>query len=240
MKKCIRFEVKELRKREIQVNRMIKYFIDATAEIIEKDGIENVTIRKIADLAGYNSATIYSYFKEVSHLIFFASMKFLKGYINDLSVYMAQGKDPLEKYVLAWECFCKHSFENPQLFNAIFIADLGEHPEEFIKHYYSLYNMDMMDIPDEIKAFMFERNLSTRSRIMLEKAAKEGLLKDENIDPINEMTIIIWQGMFTTLLNNRSAYNNEDSIKKTVSYIREVTLNSSHFNFEYQLRNALT
>jgi AcrR family transcriptional regulator len=235
MRERIRLEVIAMRKKEIQVNRMIKYFIDATAEIIEKDGIENVTIRKIADLAGYNSATIYSYFKEVSHLIFFAAMKFLKDYIQDLSVYMAQGKNPLEKYVLAWECFCKHSFENPQLFNAIFIADLGEHPEDFIKHYYSLYNMDLVGIPDEIKAFMFERNLSTRSRIMLEKAAQEGLLKQENIDPINEMTIFIWQGMFTTLLNNRRAYPIEESIKKTVSYIREVTLHSNGFNFEFQL-----
>jgi AcrR family transcriptional regulator len=224
-----------LRKKEIQVNRIIKYFIDATAEIIEKEGIENVTIRKIGDLAGYNSATIYSYFKEVSHLIFFAAMKFLKSYTNELSVYMAHGRNPLEKYVLAWECFCKHSFENPQLFNAIFIADLGEHPEELIKHYYSLYNMDLVDIPDEIKAFMFERNLSTRSRIMLEKASTEGLIKEENVDPINEMTIFIWQGIFTTLLNNRRAYNNEESIKRTVSYIREVTLNSNQFNFEYHL-----
>jgi AcrR family transcriptional regulator len=227
--------VTELRKKEIQVNRMIKYFIDATADIIEKDGIENVTIRKIADLAGYNSATIYNYFKEVSHLIFFASMKFLKGYISDLSVYMAHGKDPLEKYVLAWECFCKHSFENPQLFNAIFIADLGENPEELIKHYYSLYNSDVVDMPEEIKTFMFERNLSKRSRIMLEKAAAEGMIKEENLDPINDMTIFIWQGMFTTLLNNRSAYDNEESIKRTVSYIREVTLNSNQFNFQYDL-----
>lgn len=43
---------------------MWKYFVDATAEIIEEEGVENVTIRKVADRAGYNSATIYNYFQK--------------------------------------------------------------------------------------------------------------------------------------------------------------------------------
>lgn len=231
-------EVTALKKREIQINRMVKYFIDATADIIEKEGVENVTIRKIADLAGYNSATIYNYFKEVSHLVFFAAMKFLKVYIEDLSIYMAHGKDPLEKYVLAWECFCKHSFENPMLFNSIFIADLGENPEELMKHYYSLYNSELVDIPEEIKSFMFERNLSTRSRIMLETAAAQGYIKEEHLDPINDMTILIWQGMFTTILNNRSTSDIEESIRRTMSYIRAVVVNSNQFDFTYTLYSA--
>lgn len=59
-----------MKNKEIQMGRMWKYFVDATAEIIEEEGLENVTIRKVADKAGYNSATIYNYFSEVSHLIF--------------------------------------------------------------------------------------------------------------------------------------------------------------------------
>ena len=35
-------------KRDIQVARMIQYFIDATVQIIDEEGIDNVTIRKIA------------------------------------------------------------------------------------------------------------------------------------------------------------------------------------------------
>lgn len=54
--------MKNLDKKFKQRVRMIKYFIDATIEIIEKEGYEGVTIRKVADIAGYNSATIYNYF----------------------------------------------------------------------------------------------------------------------------------------------------------------------------------
>lgn len=50
---------------------MWQYFIEATAAIIEEEGYDHITIRKIADKAGYNSATIYNYFSELSHLTFF-------------------------------------------------------------------------------------------------------------------------------------------------------------------------
>jgi DNA-binding transcriptional regulator YbjK len=87
-----------MKRKEIQMNRMWKYFVDATAQIIEEEGVENVTIRKIADIAGYTNSTIYNYFEELSHLIFFASMRFLNQYIKELSFYMTTGKNSIEKY----------------------------------------------------------------------------------------------------------------------------------------------
>ena len=65
-----------LDKKMIQKSRMVKYFVDATVDIIEKDGYKSVTIRKVADTAGYNSATIYNYFDNLEHLLFFASMHY--------------------------------------------------------------------------------------------------------------------------------------------------------------------
>ncbi len=203
---------------------MLKYFIDATAEIIEKEGIENVTIRKIADIAGYNSATIYNYFGEVSHLIFFAAMKFLKTYTHDMLASVAKGKDALDKYFLAWECFCKHSFKDSQLFHTIFISDLGEHPEELVKRYYSLYQSDLIDLPEEMKPIILEANMSKRNRMFLEMCVEEGHIKRENVEAINEITLLIWQGMLTTIINNRRNYIPEEAIQKTMTYIKTITL----------------
>ena len=63
--------MESLDKKYIQKVRMVKYFVDATIEIIEKEGYEAVTIRKVADIAGYNSATLYNYFDNLEHLLFF-------------------------------------------------------------------------------------------------------------------------------------------------------------------------
>ncbi len=213
--------------KKIQRSRMWKYFVDATAEIIEEEGIENVTIRKVADRAGYNSATIYNYFTEISHLIFFASMKFLKTYTDDVGSAIEKGRNPLEKYILSWECFCKHSFQQPQIFHAVFIMDLGNHPEKLLADYYEIYPSDLINFPEELKVILFERSVSKRGRSILEIAANEGFIDNADIDKVNEMTILIWQGMLTNLLNNRTTHEVEKASKITMDYITEIILNSS-------------
>ncbi len=214
------------------MSRMWTYFVDATAEIIEEEGMDKITIRKVADRAGYNSATIYNYFTELSHLVFFASMKFLKTYTEDVAIYMEKGKNPLEKYLLAWECFCKHSFKSPQIFHAIFIMDLGEHPEALLEEYYKLYPNDLINIPDELKPILFERNMDKRGLSLLQAAANEGKIKIENIDGINELTNLIWQGMLSNILNNRTHYNLEEAEKITMNYINEVVRNHQLFHLQ--------
>ncbi|MGI8386316.1 TetR/AcrR family transcriptional regulator [Robertmurraya sp. P23] len=220
-----------MNKKEIKKSRMWKYFVDSTADIIQEEGLDKITIRKVADRAGYNSATIYNYFSEVSHLIFFASMKFLKSYTDEVAIYMQRAKDPLEQYLLAWECFCKHSFETPEIFNAVFIMDLGENPEKLLEEYYKTYPSDLINIPDELKPVLFERNVSKRGRSVLELASKAGHIKEENIDAINEITILIWQGMFTNILNNRRTYNFDEAATITMNYISEIVRNEKVLNF---------
>ena len=53
-----------MEKKEIQEQRMRGYFIQATKEIIKGEGIKSVSVRNIADRAGYSYATLYNYFKD--------------------------------------------------------------------------------------------------------------------------------------------------------------------------------
>lgn len=205
----------------IQRSRMWKYFIEATVEIIETEGMHQVTIRKVADRAGYNSATIYNYFNELSHLIFFASMKMLKSYVEDVTTYIARGQNSYEKYMLAWECMCKHSFEKPELFHAVFIRDLGNQPQKLIEEYYATYPADLINVPTELKTILFERDMTKRGLSLLDNAAKEGHIKQEAVEEINEMTILIWQGMLSNMLNNRSEYDSQIAANKTMHYIQK-------------------
>lgn len=52
----------------IKKKRVMMYFIEATQELILKEGLENLFIKKIAEKAGYNSATIYNYFENLEVL----------------------------------------------------------------------------------------------------------------------------------------------------------------------------
>ena len=75
----------------------MSYFIDATDEIIEEEGIRGVTLRKVADKAKYNSATLYNYFENLDHLIFYAAMKHVKDYALALNTYLIDARSDMDK-----------------------------------------------------------------------------------------------------------------------------------------------
>jgi AcrR family transcriptional regulator len=209
--------------KETQTVRMMSYFINATADIIEKEGIDNVTIRKIADLAGYNSATIYNYFEDLSHLIFFASMSFIKKYTDALPKYIEKAKTPLERYFLIWECFCKYSFESPKIYYAVFSANLGIHPID-MKKYYEYSPTDLVAFPDEdIKLMLLESSQSKRTFISLNQCIREGYIQEEDAERIAERHYLLWQGMLTMFINNRSTYTIDEAAEVTVNHIRNTT-----------------
>ncbi|MDQ0300171.1 AcrR family transcriptional regulator [Salibacterium salarium] len=210
-------------RKEIQRDRMWHYFIDATAALIEEEGLEQVTIRKVAERAGFTSSTAYNYFGELSHLIFFASMRFMQGYIQELPNYMKKGNNKVETWLHAWRCFSSHSFRNPHTYAAVFINNLGAFPGELLQEYYNQFSSELVGVPDEIIPFLMEHNLEKRSSLYLQGAVEEGLISAENVDMISDVTLMIWRGMMTTLLNNRLRVSPEEAEERTMSYVIHVT-----------------
>ncbi|AQQ54800.1 TetR/AcrR family transcriptional regulator [Planococcus lenghuensis] len=215
-----------MEKKEIKKRRMWNFFIDATEELIREEGMQKVTIRKVADRAGYNSATIYSYFNELSHLLFFASLRLYKPYLATVTSAMDNLEDPLEKYYVAWEYFCEYSFKQPEVFKAIFLMDLGEHPQALLQHYYEMYPADLITVPQDLQAILMDRNLFNRGRYSVIPLVKAGLLKSEAAEELNELTNLVWLGMFTNFLNNRGYYSIEEAHRQTMKYVKEVTENA--------------
>ncbi|WP_445505973.1 hypothetical protein [Niallia sp. 03190] len=70
--------------------------------------------------------------------------------------------------------------------------------------------------------------MSKRSRQVLEKYAEKGVFKKEDIENLSEITILIWQGMIISLLNNRASYTPEEASKKAMGYIRDLTFNTAN------------
>lgn len=76
--------------RQEKRKRIMSYFINATIELMEKEGIENLTIRKVAEQAKYNSATLYHYFSNLDELELFASVKCLDEYMQETLIHKAE------------------------------------------------------------------------------------------------------------------------------------------------------
>ncbi|WP_404332275.1 TetR/AcrR family transcriptional regulator [Mesobacillus maritimus] len=212
-------------RKELQRARMFRYFLDAAAEVIEEDGIEHMTIRKIADRAGFTASTAYNYFKDLSHLKFFTAMRFTSAYLKELPSYMELGNNIVEKWLYSWECFCKHSFEQPEIYSVIFMDNLGSSPQKLFDDYYALHTQDLTGVPEELHSILMEYDFSKRSALYIQDAVTEGFIKEENVPLIADITLMVWKGMMNTYMNNRRGYSKDEAISRTLQLVTECVLN---------------
>ncbi len=220
----------EFDEKDIKKIRTIKVFIDAAAEIIEEEGIDNVTIRKVADIAGYNSATIYNYFDNCNQLIFFAAAKFMKDYIADMPDYIAEGEDELEKLILMWECFCYHSFLKPKIYYAIFADDIGGRPGNLLETYFKLFPEDLGNPPEELIPMLRTTDLSERTSMALEPVIEDGFISREIAPEVDERIRLVYQGMLSLVINKRMDYDPQKNTEKIMKHIRGI--------FNYGVENS--
>ena len=212
--------------KDIKKKRILKYFIQATKEVIEEKGIENVTIRNVANRAGYNSATIYNYFDNYKQLIFFASLDFLSNYIQAMPDYIKDGEDEVEKFILMWECFCKYSFETPNIYYAIFTDELGDHPESLMEKYFQIFPEKLGDPPERLIPMLLDPDLSRRASIASKPLIENDFLSKEKAEEVDNMITYIYHGMLTLMINNRIDYTIDEALDKITNHIRTIVNNA--------------
>lgn len=210
-------------KKTIKKHRNMSYFIDAASKIMDEEGMQAITIRKVADIAGYNSATLYNYFKNLDELILYASIRHLKEYTFSLSQYLNALHNNIDKYYEIWKYFCKYSFSNPEIYNIIFFGKHSDSISNIIEEYYSIFPEELGDHSEELLPMLLKSNLHERNLILLKILAADGYLKEEYLNDINEMTILLYHGMLTKILNSEETLNVEECSETMLRYIKQIT-----------------
>lgn len=212
----------QIDKKTIQKRRMMGYFIDAAKQIIDNAGIEAVSARDVADIAGYNCATLYNYFDDLDHLVFYASLRYLRNYVEDLKNYIKDVRTPLERYIKIWECFCHHSFKMPKIYNSIFFDKYSNKLNHDIREYYSIFPEELENHEDDIKPMLLGQNIYERNLTILQPCIKKGFVKEESANFVNEMIILVYQGMITRFLKDQVDYSSEEAVQRTLFYIKQI------------------
>ncbi|MGM0437812.1 MAG: TetR/AcrR family transcriptional regulator [Bacillota bacterium] len=210
---------------DIQKKKMLKKFIYATTKIIKNEGIENVTIRKVAGKAGYNSATIYNYFDNCKQLIFFASINFISDYVLEMPTYIEDSNNPLERLIKMWEHFSLHSFKNPKIYYAIFSENLGDKSENLIKNYYKIFPEELNNAPNNLLPMLLESDLSKRSKIAIRPCIDQGYLNEKEAKLVDEGIRLTYHGMLTLIINNRVDYTPQEATDHLKTHIKTIINN---------------
>ncbi len=196
-------------KKKLQRKRMLAYFVEATSKIIEEEGLEKVTIRKVADIAGYNSATLYNYFEDLDHLIFFTSIKYLREYSLELSKIISSSDDSLNVFLKIWECFCKFSFNKPQIFYNIFFSKHKDKLRDTISEYYSVFPEDLGGNSGEVLSMLRCKSIFERDKIIMKPLVNDGIIDPDNFDMVNKTIIYCYQGIL-----QESIVENEKTVEQ--------------------------
>ncbi len=112
--------------KQIQEQRIRRYFIDATKKLIKGEGLESVSARNIARDAGYSYATLYNYFKDVKELVFFCVQDFqdeCEVFIADKTKNAPAG---LPGIAAITQAYISYFLEYPNIFELFFVEKLSE------------------------------------------------------------------------------------------------------------------
>lgn len=115
-------------RKQIQEQRMKGYFLDATKALLKSEGLKSVSVRNVAEKAGYSFATLYNYFKDVQELVFLCVEDFQQECAEHAKMRtekISHGKKKIKGIVLA---YLEYFVQYPGVFELFFMermTDLG-------------------------------------------------------------------------------------------------------------------
>ncbi len=112
------------RKQRLKRHRTKRYFLEAVKAMIAAGGVESVSVRKVADVAGYSYATLYNYFEDLNELLWDAK----QAMINDIVEYMKKTINDIDLDIdgikMLYRVYIKYYFENPNIFKFFYFYRL--------------------------------------------------------------------------------------------------------------------
>ena len=175
-------------------------YIEAAYDLLVRDGLEGVSIRKVADELGCSSTALYRHFPDVNELIAVASMRFLRSYIEDARVLSKVDLNPLELNLQLWECLAFYSFEYPEIYENLFYGEpTGRRYSKAVSEYFTQYPDDLMGLKDFLFDMFMNATIDERDSILLERAAENGMISEEGASYLCKIGSYLYRGMRASL-----------------------------------------
>ncbi len=113
---------KERRERERE--RMREVILEAANQVAARDGIDNLSIRKIAELIEYSPATIYRYFRDKEEIVDLLLGSGYQKIVATLSTQRQLHPDPRERLKGFARGYIQMALANPDEYRSFLLSDL--------------------------------------------------------------------------------------------------------------------
>ena len=205
-----------------QRNQIFACFINAASELMENEGMESLTLRRVAKRAGYNSATLYNYFKDLDHLTVYASMKYFEDYNRNLARYLADEQDAFQRFLFMWRFFCASAFRHPHAYYNLLYGKYSGELTEIIHAYYEVFPEELGELDDSVLEMLTCGSLVERNWQMLQPVLEGASLSLEERESMNEIILYCFKELLTQKIQMGDALDNQTLIERQLSYIHVI------------------
>lgn len=185
-------------KQALKTQRVKSYFIQAAKEIILNEGAENVSVRKVAELAGYTYTTLYNYFADLNELL----QETKNVMIQEVMEYMQRTTPNII-----------NDLEDLKKVNRSYMAYYVDHPHIFMFFYsYRLNPVERstVEIPDYSKLYQE----TYRSFVL------KGIIQEKDVPVIAKTIIYAIQGLLALYFSDNGMTEIDyESIDKITDYL---------------------
>ena len=205
-------------------------YIEAAYELLERDGLDGVSIRKVAEEIGCSSAALYRHFPDIDKLVAVASIRFLSDYAEDARTLSKAELNPLELNLQLWECLAYYSFRHADVFENLFFGNhSGMMYSEAVSEYFTYYPEHLMGLKDFMFDMFMYSTIAERDYILLERAAQNGMLSLDSADYLCKIDTYLYRGMLASL---RGRELSEEDFREATKEFMQLIINSYKSHLE--------
>lgn len=188
---------------ELERDAILINFIEKTKIIIEGQGLEQVTTRRLAELTGYNSAKLYFYFRNLDELVTMSLLSYLEEYCCALASDKGCMTDEYETFIHTWRLFCRFAFQEPMVYYHIFFGRHETPIEEIIHEYYRLFPQQLEKLSGGVHDMLLQGSLAKRNLKVLEPLAEQGMIGEEKLALVNDLLVLYFKELLERCRDNR-------------------------------------
>jgi AcrR family transcriptional regulator len=150
----------------------------AAQELYLREGIDGVSMRKVADIVGVSAPAIYRHFRNKGELlneIVVEGLKILEGYLRPA----LEAATPYERLVAMIDNYLRFALEQPKYFDFAFLvpaADIGAIPEEIVKRDWSTFGFAIEQVEHCVEQGYFAKTEDPVQIAIVVWAAAHGLV----------------------------------------------------------------
>lgn len=173
-----------------------KDYIIKVSNIIKEEGVEAISIRKIAKELGCSSASLYRYFENLDELLYYAHLDSLNEYIQELSKQEKNWEDIWDVHFGIWRAYAYEAFKKVEAFECIFYRNINKNLGKALEEYYDMFPDAIVKVSPIVKEMLTIPEYYGRDYYMCCQLAKRGKIRQEDASRLNHLECTLFLGYF--------------------------------------------